>query len=77
MLLLPPVVRTVAYFVLMPLVHRVHRRILLAGPEGEAGELRTSEAERTLTVELGPGEVLSARSEHVRPVQGRVRSHLL
>ena len=76
-LLLPPVVRTVAYFVLMPQVHRVHRRILLAGPEGEAGELRTSEAERTLTVELGPGEVLSARSEHVRPVQGRVRSHLL
>lgn len=76
-LLLPPVVRTVGYFVLMPLVHRAHRRIHLAGPEGEAGEVRSSPAERTLTVELGPGEVLSARSEHVRPVQGRVRSHLL
>lgn len=77
-LLLPPVLRTVSYFVLMPLVHRAHRPIHLArGSEGEAGVLRTSDAERTLTVELGPGEVLSARSEHVRPVQGRARSHLL
>ncbi|GAB3039306.1 hypothetical protein GCM10011376_33370 [Nocardioides flavus (ex Wang et al. 2016)] len=77
-LLLPPVLRTFSYFVLMPLVHRAHRPINLAGgSEGEAGVLRTSEAERTLTVELGPGEVLSARSEHVRPVQGRARSHLL
>ncbi|GAA5130269.1 hypothetical protein GCM10023339_60450 [Alloalcanivorax gelatiniphagus] len=76
-LLLPPVVRTVGYFVLMPLVHRAHRRIRLAGPAGDVGEVRTSPAERTLTVELGPGEVLAARSEHVRPVQGRVRSHLL
>ncbi|NYE37940.1 hypothetical protein F4692_003085 [Nocardioides cavernae] len=76
-LLLPPVVRTVAYFVLMPLVHRVHRPIRLAGQAGAGGELVTSTAHRTLTVDLGPGEVLSARSEHVRPVQGRVRSHLL
>jgi hypothetical protein len=76
-LLLPPVARTVGYFVLMPLVHRAHRRMHLAGPEGGSGEVRASEAERTLTVELGPGEVLAARSEHVRPVQGRVRSHLL
>lgn len=30
-----------------------------------------------MTIQLGAGEVLSARSEHVRPVQGRVRSRLL
>lgn len=85
-LLVPPVLKTFSYFVLMPIVHRAHRPIHLArdresapGGErkGEAGVLRTSDAERTLTVELGPGEVLSARSEHVRPVQGRIRSHLL
>ncbi len=81
-LLLPPVLKTFSYFVLMPIVHRAHRPIHLAGgrpgaPEGEAGALPTSAAERTLTVELGPGEVLSARSEHVRPVQGRIRGHLL
>jgi hypothetical protein len=77
-LLLPPVVKTVGYFVLMPLVHSAHRPIHLAGEsEGDACALRTSEAERTLTVELGPGEVLSARSEHVRPVQGMIRSRLL
>lgn len=77
-LLLPPVLRTISYFVLMPLVHRAHRRIHLAGGSAnDAGVLRTSEAVRTLTIGLGPGEVLSARSEHVRPVQGRIRSHLL
>lgn len=77
-LLVPPVLKTFSYFVLMPMVHRAHRPIHLAGDsEGRAGALRTSDAERTLTVELGPGEVLSARSEHVRPVQGRIRSHLL
>ena len=77
-LLLPPVLRTTSYFVLMPLVHRAHRRIRLAGGSAnDAGVLRTSEAVRTLTIGLGAGEVLSARSEHVRPVQGRIRSHLL
>ncbi len=77
-LVVPPALRTVSYFLLMPLVHRAHRRIHLAeGSERTAGELRTSPAQRVLTVELGAGEVLSARSEHVRPVQGRIRSHLL
>lgn len=76
-LFLPLVVRTIGYFVLMPLVHRTHRRMHLAGPEGGRGDVRASEAERTLTVELGLDEVLAARSEHVRPVQGRVRSSLL
>ena len=77
-LVMPGALKTISYFLLMPVVHRVHRPIHLAGGSAsEAGVLRTSEAERTLTVELGPGEVLSARSEHVRPVQGRTRSHLL
>lgn len=76
-LLLPPAVRVLGYFVLMPLVKRAHRPMHLAGPAREAGKVRTSAAERTLTVDLGPGEVLSARSEHVRPVQGPARSRLL
>lgn len=77
-LLLPPLLRTVNYFVLMPLVARVHRPIRLAGDSGGDGaDLRAAAAERTLTVELADGEVLSARSEHVRPVQAKVRSRLL
>nr|WP_300053104.1 hypothetical protein [uncultured Nocardioides sp.] len=77
-LVMPPTIKTLGYFLLMPVVHRAHRPIHLAsGSDTPAGGLRTSRAERTLTVDLGPGEVLSARSEHVRPVQGRIRSHLL
>lgn len=77
-LLVPPVTRTVSYFVLMPLVRRAHRPIRLATGTDHAGAiLRTSAAERTLTVRLEDGEVLSARSEHVRPVQGTIRSRLL
>lgn len=71
-LLVPPLARTVAYFVLMPLLSRSQRRIRLADDVDEAAAtLRTGPAERTLPVELGAGEVLSARSEHVRPVEGR------
>lgn len=71
-LLLPPLARTVAYFVLMPLLSRSQRRIRLADDVDEtAATLSTGPAERTLPVELGAGEVLSARSEHVRPVEGR------
>lgn len=77
-LVMPPALRAVSYFVLMPMVHRAHRPIHLAeGAETEQSDLRTSRAERTLTIELGPDEVLSARSEHVRPVQGPIRGHLL
>ncbi|WP_457192133.1 hypothetical protein [Nocardioides sp. P5_E3] len=77
-LVMPATIKTLGYFLLMPVVHRAHRPIHLAGgSDAPAGVLRTSPAERTLTVDLGPGEVLSARSEHVRPVQGRIRSHLL
>jgi hypothetical protein len=78
LVLMPGVLRVVSYFVLMPLVKRAHRPIHLAGGSDHAGAaLRTSAAERTLTVQLGPDEVLSARSEHVRPVQGAIRSRLL
>lgn len=77
-LVMPAAFKTLSYFVLMPLVHRAHRPIhLAAGLRATAGELRPGPAERTLRVELGAGDVLSARSEHVRPVQGRTRSHLL
>jgi hypothetical protein len=62
----------------MPLVKRAHNPIHLAdGSEDGAAVLRTSTAQRTLTVRLDEGEVLSARSEHVRPVQGTIRSRLL
>jgi hypothetical protein len=75
---LPGVLRVVSYFLLMPVVSRLHTPIHLADGSGNApADLRTTSAQRTLTVELGADEVLSARSEHVRPVQGRIRSHLL
>ena len=78
LVLMPGVLRTVSYFVLMPLVKRAHSPIHLAGGSDHAGAaLRTGAAERTLTVQLGADEVLSARSEHVRPVQGAIRSRLL
>ena len=77
-MVLPPVLRTVSYFVLMPVVKRLQKPVDLAlGSEHSTAGLRTSAAQRTLAVDLGPGEVLSARSEHVRPVQGQVRSRLL
>lgn len=77
-LVMPGVLRTVSYFVLMPVVSRVHSPIhLSAGSENAAADLRTSPAQRTLTVELGAGDVLSARSEHVRPVEGKIHSRLL
>lgn len=77
-LVVPVLLRVVNYFVLMPLVSRAHRRVLLADePASAAADLRVSEAQRTLSVELGPGEVLYARSEHVRPVQGKIRSRVL
>lgn len=77
-LLLPAVLRTLAYFVLMPLVRRTTAPIRLA-PEadGESTEVRATSAVRTLRIDLADGEVLSARSEFVRPVQGKVRSRLL
>ena len=74
-LVLPAALRIVSYFLLMPMVSRAHRPIhLAAGSENATADLRTSDAQRTLTIELGAGEVLSARSEHVRPVQGQIRS---
>lgn len=77
-LVLPGVLRTVSYFLLMPLVTRMHKSIhLAAGSETETANLRTTAAQRTLTIDLGAGEVLSARSEHARPVQGTIHSRLL
>jgi len=77
-LVLPGALRVVNYFLLMPLVSRMHKPIhLAAGSENAAADLRTTAAQRTLPIQLGAGEVLSARSEHVRPVQGKVRSGLL
>jgi hypothetical protein len=74
----PYALRTVSYFLLMPMVSRVHKPIhLAAGREHATADLRTAAAQRTLTIQLSAGEVLSARSEHVRPVQGTIRSRLL
>ncbi|WP_158604358.1 hypothetical protein [Nocardioides mangrovicus] len=78
LVLMPGVLRTLSYFVLMPMVSRVHRPMQLAGGSSHpSARLHTAEARRTLTVELPVGEVMSARSEHVRPVRGKVRSRLL
>jgi len=77
-LVLPGALRIVSYFLLMPMVSRMHKPIhLAAGSENATADLRTPAAQRTLTIQLGAGEVLSARSEHVRPVQGKIRSRLL
>ena len=77
-LVLPVALRVVNYFLLMPLVSRAHKPIhLAAGSENATADLRTTAAQRSLTIQLGAGEVLSARSEHVRPVQGKIRSRLL
>jgi len=75
---LPALLRTLSYFVLMPLVSRAQRPIDLRDEDDAAtAGLATAPAERALTVHLAEGEVLSARSEHVRPVQGTVRSRVL
>lgn len=77
-LVMPAALRIVGYFLLMPMVSRAHKPIhLAAGSENATADLRTTAAQRTLTIQLGAGEVLSARSEHVRPVQGKIRSRLL
>ena len=77
-LAMPVILRFLGYFVLMPVVRRTHTPIhLAAGSARTDAAVRTSQATRSLTVVLGPGEVLSARSEHVRPVQGTVRSRIL
>ncbi len=77
-LFLPPVLRIVSYFVLMPLVTRLHKPIHLAeGSEPAGASLDPNPAVRTLPVQLPPGELLSARSEHVRPVRGKTRGRLL
>ncbi|WP_404385280.1 hypothetical protein LL946_04720 [Knoellia locipacati] len=77
-LVLPVALRIVSYFLLMPMVSRMHKPIhLAAGSENAAADLRSTDAQRTLAIQLGAGEVLSARSEHVRPVQGKIRSQLL
>lgn len=77
-LVMPAALRIVSYFLLMPMVSRAHKPIhLAAGSENATADLRTTAAKRTLTIQLGAGEVLSARSEHVRPVQGKIRSRLL
>lgn len=77
-LVLPPLLRCINYFVLMPWVRRAHKPFRLAGDSDEpAARLQIRPAERTLTVRLDAGEMLSVRSEHVRAVQGKAQSHLL
>lgn len=77
-LFVPPAVRTSAYFVLMPLVTRLHRPIRLASdPDAADPRLSLGTAGRILPVQLAEGEVLFARSEHVRPVRGSVSGSLL
>jgi hypothetical protein len=77
-LVLPPFSRVLSYFVLMPVIRTRARPIYLSGdPLKVETAVVLAPAERTLEVQLRAGEVLTARSEHVRPVQGKVRSRLL
>jgi hypothetical protein len=76
--LAPPFWRTVGYWVVMPVVSRARKPIqLAAAAEYPEATLHTGPAERTLPIRLAAGEVLSARSEHVRPVRGKARSRIL
>lgn len=77
-LVVPPILRVLNYFLLMPLVRSRARPIdLWSEPAAKDTALVLAPAERTLEVQLGEGQVMTARSEHVRPVQGKVRSRLL
>lgn len=77
-LVVPPVLRLLNYFILMPVVRNRARPIrLTAEPLATDTVLILAPAERTLEVQLREGEIMTARSEHVRPVQGKVRSQLL
>jgi hypothetical protein len=77
-LLAPAIWRTVGYWVVMPAVSQAHKPIQLAdASEHTSATVHTSPAERTLPIRLSDGEVLSARSEHVRPVRGKARSQIL
>jgi hypothetical protein len=77
-LVVPPATRVIAYFVVMPIVRARARLLhLAADPSTGATSMTSAPAERTLVVNLHEGEVLTARSEHVRPVQGKVRSRVL
>lgn len=77
-LFLPPILRLLGYFVLMPLVKRLHNPIhLAAGSETANPTLRLGTAVRILPLQLAEGEVLHARSEHVRPARGTVKGSLL
>lgn len=77
-MLAPVVWRTVGYFVVMPVVSRARKSIQLSiASEHPTAVLSVGAAERTLPIQLAAGEVLSARSEHVRPVRGKARSQVL
>lgn len=78
LLLMRPLTKVFNYFVMMPLVTRAAKPLRLSPGEGEdRAQIVVGPAERSLGITLAPGEVLSARAQHLRDVQGTVKATLL
>lgn len=77
--LLPPLTRVFNYFVAMPLMTRAAKPVRLSRDEEAASaRIDIGPAMRSLTISLTQGEVLSARAQHLRDVQGTpVKGQLL
>lgn len=77
-LLAPPLARVFNYFVVMPLIDRVAKPVRLSvGEEAAGAQTIVGPAKRSLPINLTHGEVLSARAQHLRDVQGTVKGRLL
>lgn len=78
LLLARPLTKVFNFFVAMPLVTRVAKPVRLStGVEADRAKILVGPAKRSLFITLTPGEVLSARAQHVRDVHGKVRGRLL
>lgn len=78
LLLVRPLTRVFNYFIAMPLVTRASKPVRLStGVEADRAQIFVGPAERSLSIVLAPGEVLSARTQHLRDVQGTVKAKLL
>lgn len=77
-LLARPLTRVFNYFVAMPLVTRAAKPVRLStGEEAARGQIVVGRAVRSLSITLTHGEVLSARAQHLRDVEGKVKARLL
>lgn len=77
-LLAPSLIKVSNYFIAMPLITRAAKPVRLSiGEEAAGAQVVVGRAVRSLLIRLAPGEVLSARAQHLRDVQGTVKGRLL